>query len=148
MSFLFLGSMRGSEILAADRVKFDPVKTLCGEDLKLAVVQAQSETMETATIHLKQPKTSRYNPVQRVELPATGGWLCPVQAWRNWRHDRKVSPVGGKPVFVWQDGSLVTLNDINHVLTVLLPGVEPKIMSRAPQPSPPSWPGKGQARQC
>ena len=67
--------MRGSEILATDRVRFDPVK--------LAVVQAQGETVEMVTIRLKQPKTSRSNPVQMVELPATGGWLCPVQAWRN-----------------------------------------------------------------
>jgi hypothetical protein len=42
MSFLFLRSMRGSEILATDRVKFDPVKTLCGEDLKMTVVKAQA----------------------------------------------------------------------------------------------------------
>ena len=38
MSFMFLGSMRGSELLVMDRVKFDLVKTLCGEDLKMTVV--------------------------------------------------------------------------------------------------------------
>ena len=38
MSFMFLGSLRGSELLALDRVKFDPLKSLCVEDLKLTVV--------------------------------------------------------------------------------------------------------------
>ena len=137
-TFLFLGSMRGSEILSTDRVRFDPVKTMCGEDLKLATVQAQGETVETITIRLKSPKTSRSNPVQMVELPATGGWLCPVKAWRNWRHGRKASTVAGKPVFTWKDGTLVTLEDINRVLTVLLPGMDPRITTRAFRPALPS----------
>ena len=48
MSFMFLGSMRGSELLATDRVKFDQVKSLCGEDLKLMVVKAQGERLKSA----------------------------------------------------------------------------------------------------
>ena len=95
MVFMFLGSLRGSELLSTDRVKFDPVKTLCGGDLKLSVVKTQGEAVETIQLRLKQPKTSRTNPVQVVELPATGGWLCPVQAWRNWQKSRESNPVGG-----------------------------------------------------
>ena len=61
-----------------------------------------------------------------------------MKAWRNWRHGRKTNTVAGKPVFVWKDGSLVTLEDINRVLTVLLPGMDPRITTRAFRPALPS----------
>jgi hypothetical protein len=93
----------------------------------MTVVKAQGEAIETVTIRLKQLKTSRSNPVQVLELPATVGWLCPVQAWKNWRCSRKANPVGRKPIFTWGDGSLVTLDNINWFLTVLLPGSNPRI---------------------
>ena len=70
---MFVGSLRGSEILSNDSKKFDPQKTLLGADLKMVPVQAQGEAVETIRIKLKQP-------TQIVELPTTGGWLCPVSA--------------------------------------------------------------------
>ena len=85
ITFLFLGSLRGSEILSTDSKKFDPQKTLCGSDLKLVTVQAQGEDVETIRIKLKQPKTSRSQPTQIVELQATGGWLCLVSAYKHWQ---------------------------------------------------------------
>ena len=78
MTFLFLVSFRGSEILATDSKRYDPAKTLCGEDLKLITVTAQGEDLETIQVCLKQPKTSRTQPNQIVELPATSGWMCLV----------------------------------------------------------------------
>ena len=85
MTFLFLGSLRGSEILSTDSKKFDLQKTLLGADLKMVTVQAQGEKVETLRIKLKQPKTSRSQPTQIVELQTTGGWLCPVSAYKNWQ---------------------------------------------------------------
>ena len=32
---LFMGSLRGSELLSYDKIKFDPVKTLLGGDISL-----------------------------------------------------------------------------------------------------------------
>ena len=46
--------------------------------------------------------------------------------------------VARKPVFVWKDGTLVTLEDINRVPTVLLPGMDPRITTRAFRPALPS----------
>ena len=62
-----------------------PQKTLCWSDLKLVTVQAQGEDVETIRIKLKQPKTSRSQPTQIVELQATGGWLCLVSAYKHWQ---------------------------------------------------------------
>ena len=51
---------------------------------------------------------------------------------------RKSKPVGGKPLFTWEAGSLVTLEEINKVLLVILPGEEPAITTRAFRPALPS----------
>jgi hypothetical protein len=66
-----------------------------------------------------------------VEVPATSGWLCLFQPWKNWQGSRKANPVGGKPIFTWGDGSLVMLDNIKRILTVLLPGLNPRITTQA-----------------
>ena len=72
LTFLFLGSFRGSELLATDSICYDPMKTLCGSDLKLITMNAQGEDVETIQIRLKQPKTVRTQPTKIVDLPAAG----------------------------------------------------------------------------
>ena len=49
-----------------------------------------------------------------------------------------MNPVGGKPIFQWGDGSLVTLDDMNRILVVLLPGMHPRITTSAFRPALPS----------
>ena len=51
---------------------------------------------------------------------------------------RKIKPVGGKPLFTWEDGSEVTLEELNKVLLVILPGEDPEILTRAFRPALPS----------
>jgi hypothetical protein len=75
--------------------------------------------VETIQIGLKQPKTARRQPTQIVELPATGGWIHPVMAFTNWQKSRKEGMGGGKPVFRWGDGTLITLNEILEVKSVV-----------------------------
>ena len=58
------------------------MKTLCGSNLKLIIMKAQGEDVVTIQIRLKQPKRARTQPTRIVELPATGGWICPVMAFR------------------------------------------------------------------
>ena len=148
MTFLFLSSLRWSEILSTDSKKFDPQKTLSGGDLKLVTVQAQGEDMEMIRIKLKQPKTSRLQLTQIVVLPATGGWLCPVMAYKNWQKGRKGGIIGGRPVFTWKEVSLITLEDMNHILGVLLDKEHPKITTRAFRPALPSILARGCRRKC
>ena len=83
--FLFMGSLRGSEILAPEKKKFDPAKTLMGSDIKVVKIKTGTEEVTTLQLTLKQPKTSRSLPVQVVMLPEIGGWMCPVKAYRQWQ---------------------------------------------------------------
>jgi hypothetical protein len=135
--FLFMGSLRASEILGTDPRKFDPSKTLCGADIKIMKVEAQEEQLRVIQLRLKQPKTARTNPQQLVELPETGGWLYPVQALESWLKVRKGGMVGGRPAFTWKDGTIATLNDFNKILEALLGKEKPKITTRAFRPALP-----------
>ena len=71
-------------------------------------------------------------------MPEIGGWFCPWTAYWKWLKSRKIKPVGGKPLFTWEDGSAVTLEEINKVLLVILPGEDPAITMRAFRPALPS----------
>ena len=99
MVFMFMGSLRGSEILPPEKKKFDPAKTMMGCELKVVKIKTGSEEVTTLQLTLKQPKTSKSLPVQVVELPEIGGWMCPVKAYRQWQNGRKNKPTGGKPLF-------------------------------------------------
>jgi hypothetical protein len=100
MSFMFLGS----ELLATYRVKFDPLKSICGEDLKLTVVKAQGESVVTVQIRLKQPKMSRANPVQVVELPAIGGGSARSRLGRTGREVGRLTPKGASQFSLGETG--------------------------------------------
>jgi hypothetical protein len=52
-------------------------------------VKAQCDDVETIQIRLKQLKMSRTKTNQIVELPAPGGWICPVMAFKNCQKSRK-----------------------------------------------------------
>ena len=60
-------------------------------------------------------------------------------AYVKWQKSRKSKSVGGKPIFTWEDDSLVTLEEINKVLLVVLEGEEPAITTRAFRPALPCW---------
>ena len=75
---LFMGSLRGSELLSYDKIKFDPVKTLLGGDISLIkAIGPDGKEIELLSIRLKQPKTARSNPHQVVELAETRGASLP-----------------------------------------------------------------------
>ena len=62
---LFMGSLRGSELLSYDKLKFDPVKTLLGGDISLIKANGpDGKEIEILSIRLKKPKTTRSNPHQ------------------------------------------------------------------------------------
>ena len=136
---MFMGSLRGSEILSYDQSKFDPVKTLLGADVSLVRANGpDGEEIELLSIRLKQPKTARSNPHQVVELAETRGFLCPVKAWKSWRGGRKSPLLGGRPVFTWKGGLLITMNEVNSLLTTLLPGAPTSLTTRAFRPALPT----------
>ena len=138
MNFLFMGSLRGSEILAPEKSKYDPLKTFLTRDIKMVKVKMGDETVTTLQLTLKAPKTSRSLPTQVVELPEVGGWLCPVKAYRSWQAGRKGRQTGDKPLFVWRDNSLITMAEMNAILGILLEGEDPAITTRAFRPALPT----------
>ena len=74
---LCMGSLRGTELLSYDKLKFDPVKTLLGWDISLLKATGPNgREVEILSIRLKQPKTARSNPHQVVEMAETGGLIC------------------------------------------------------------------------
>ena len=136
--WLFMGSMRGSEILAPTKARFDPNKTMLQGDVKEMVVKMGEERVTTLQLTLKNPKTSRTQPVQVVELPELGGWLCPVKAYRDWQKSKKGKRMNCRPLFTWEDDTLLTLGELNAILAGLLPTEDPTITSRAFRPALPS----------
>ena len=78
--------------------------------------------------------TARSNPHQVLELAETGGLLCPIKALKSYREGRKTPLLGGRPVFTWSYGKLITMAEINLQLAALLPNASIKITTRACSP--------------
>ena len=133
-----MGSMRPSEILTPDKKKYDPLKTMLQKDLKVVRVQTDEEMVTTLQLTLKCPKTSRTLPTQVVELPEVGGWLCPVRALREWQATMKGKRTGGTPLFSHEDGTLLTISDLNEVLSKVLPDRTPPMTCRWFRPALPT----------
>ena len=138
LTFLFFGSLRGSEILAPRKDQYDPVKTLLKRDVKLVELNTGKEMVSTIQLTLKSPKTSRSNPNQVVELPELGGWFCPVRAFKAWQSSRKGRQPGSQPLFTWRDNSLITLEEMNTIISTILEGEDPPMSTRAFRPALPS----------
>ena len=122
-TFLFMGSLRPSEILSHASREFDPNKCLLGQDLKR--LNAKIDGQETAILQLtlKNPKTSKTMPHQIVEIPETQNFLCPVQAFDAWVGAGKAKPAGAKPLFSFLGGQeLVTPRHISEMLNRIFPG--------------------------
>ena len=96
------------------------------------------EQVTTLQLTLKIPKTSHIQPVQIVELPELGGWLCPVKAYRDWQKSRKGRKLNCRPLFTWEDSTLLTLGKLNAILAGLLPNEDPVITTRGLRPALPS----------
>ena len=138
LTFLFFGSLRGSEILAPRKDQYDPVKTLLKRDVKLVELNTGKEMVSTIQLTLKSPKTSRSNPNQVVELPELGEWFCPVRAFKSWQSSRKGRQAGSQPLFTWRDNSLITLEEMNTIIATILDGEDPPMSTRAFRPALPS----------
>ena len=134
--WLFMGSLRGSEILAPNKAKFDPTKTMLHGDVKETVVKMGKEEVTTLQLTLKNPKTSRTQPVKIVELPELGGWMCPVKAYQDWQRGTKGKKLNCRPLFTWEDS--MTLGELNAILAGLLPSEDPAFTTRAFRPALPS----------
>ena len=112
------GSLRVSEVLSRTENDFDPLTTLCAEDVNLSKINNGGETMEVLQYHLKSPKERRIGNGVKLEIFENGSFCCPVRAWKAWT--KKVTLREGQPVFRKSDVKCFTGKEFNRVLTKLL----------------------------
>ena len=81
---LWTGSLRVHEVLSWTKNTFDPITTLCGEDLEL--VKFKDKNLENALIrvHLKSPKENLIGNGVKLDIFGNNSFCCPVRAWKKW----------------------------------------------------------------
>jgi hypothetical protein len=72
----------------------------------------------------------KLNLIRGVDVPGQG--LPAVAGWQEEQDG------GGKPLFCWDHASLITLSEINWILSVILDGEEPKSTTKAFRPALPT----------
>ena len=112
----FHGSFRIHELLSKAKTTFDASTTLLGGDVRLVNTSIDGQKEDILVIHLKSPKEEQLSGGINVELFATGGFSCPVSAWRTWRSTTKAGLPPTKPVFRFTDGKCLTGAYFNQIL--------------------------------
>ena len=96
---MWCGSLRVSEVLS--RVKsfdsFDPITTLCAEDVELEREMVGTEEKSKIRLLIKSPKERRIGTGVKLEIFENGTFCCPVNAWNKWK--RRVNLNNGFPSF-------------------------------------------------
>lgn len=111
---LFCGSLRVHEVLAKTKDIFDPLVTLCKEDIELVTDTINKEQHSFIRLHLKSPKERRVGKGVKLEIYGNGTFCCPVLAWNKWK--RTVNLRDNQPVFQ-QQGRCFTGQEFNKILT-------------------------------
>ena len=113
---LWNGSLRVHEVLSKTKSDFDPLTTLCKEDVQIFHENGGNEVGDLIRIHLKSPKERRVGNGVKLEIFANGTFCCPIRAWDKWL--RKVKLQEGSPVFL-EGKNCFTGQDFNKILTEL-----------------------------
>ena len=110
------GSLRVHEVLSKTKTNFDPLTTLCTEDVEIIHGNGETDESKLIRIHLKSPKERRIGKGVKLEIFANGTFCCPVRAWNKWR--KRVTLKEGCPVFL-EGNNCFTGQDFNKILTEL-----------------------------
>ena len=103
-------------MLSKTRNSFDPLTSLCNNDLELVEFDEQGLKRSLMRIHLKSPKEKRIGTGTKLEIFGNDTFCCPVRAWKKWRKVANLSGTG--PIFM--EGSVCyTGKDFNKLLTHL-----------------------------
>ena len=81
----FMGSFRIHELLSRSSNTYDPACTLTKRDIKLKSIKIGHEFTEILQITLKNEKTNKTGTPNIVDVYASGGFLCPVRAYKKWQ---------------------------------------------------------------
>ncbi len=117
-TLLFFGAFRGSELLCKRIDTFDPRFTLCSGDIALCQNKLTGKT--GLRVVVKTPKEEKSGRDIHVTVCRTSSEsLCPVTAWEKWQAYNPLSEAG-QPVFRWEDGAPLTVNQLNKLLRAQL----------------------------
>lgn len=110
------GSLRVHEILSKTKSDFDPLTTLCKDDLQIEDVSVGKAKKSIIRLHLKSPKERRIGTGVKLEIFENQTFCCPVRAWRKWM--TRVTLEEDTPIF--REGEdCFTGKDFNKILTKL-----------------------------
>ena len=110
------GSLRVHKVLSKTKNDFDPLTTLCAEDLELVSFFEKGEGRNLIRLHLKSPKERRIGTGVKLEIFGNNTFCCPVKAWKKW--SKKAVLEEGMPIFQ-ENGGCFTGRDFNLLLTSL-----------------------------
>ena len=81
----FNGAFRIHELLSWTSSQFDPNFTLLGRDVNLKTIKVAGKKVSILQVKIKSPKTDRVGADTIVDVYESGGPLCPLRAFSNWR---------------------------------------------------------------
>ena len=100
------------EVLSKTKSSFDPLTTLCEEDVEIL----KDGDISIIRLHLKSPKEKRIGTGIKLEIFENKSFCCPIRAWVKWH--KKVFLNSGCPVFL-ENGQCFTGQDFNKILSEL-----------------------------
>ena len=115
----FSGGFRIHELLSKLEKSFDPAFTLLSSDIRLSNVKIGKKTVEVIQVRVKSPKEDRIGKDVIVDVYQSGGFACPVSAYKKWTETNP--PIStNKPAFRIPNGTPLTGKTFNKNLRELL----------------------------
>ena len=114
---MWSASLRVSEVLSRDRDSFDPLTTLCSEDVEILSEHLMGQEKKLIRLHLKSPKERRIGNGVKLEIFENGSICCPVRAWMKW--SSKVELKQNQPVFMESRNECFTAAAFNRIVSSL-----------------------------
>ena len=107
----FYGFLRVSEYTSTHVKSFNPLTTLCFQDVVLT-------SPNTITLHIKASKTDPFRLGVNIKILRNNSHLCPFNALLFFINHH---PTKQGPLFTWEDGRYLTRNHLASVLTKIKP---------------------------
>lgn len=118
---LFQGSFRVGELLSPTTNKFCPDTTLLSKDVVWEKAKIGNEEIDLLKFRIKKPKETRGSTIVDVEIfDLNNCFYSCTNAWRKWKHCSKLENLPNLPVFRWENGSLLTANQMNKILKEMM----------------------------
>ena len=87
----FSGGFRIHELLSRLENSYDPAFTLLTSDVKVARVKIGNKPVEVLQVRVKSPKEDRIGKDIIVDVYESGGFACPVRAFKKWKETKLTS---------------------------------------------------------